>query len=85
MRARRTGWEGSVEVEIELGIKDQIILRDFGPMDLVVTFGVDLAEAVFKSCTRIKRVTFHNATTRSFLRWMDGPLCAYSFSFLLIA
>jgi len=47
MWARGPGWEGGVEVEIELGIKDQIILHDVGHMDLVIAFGVDLAEVIF--------------------------------------
>ena len=38
-----------------------------------------------KSCTLVKRVTFHMPPRGVFLRWMDGPLCAYSLSFLLIA
>ena len=46
----RTRWpsrECRVKVEIEFGIKNQILCHDFGNVDLVVAFRMDLAEVIF--------------------------------------
>jgi hypothetical protein len=69
---RRTGWEGGVEVEIELGIKDQIIFHDSGHMDLVIrgsNYSRDLAiTSVMSSCCSLL-----NCWTAPTTAWRRGP------------
>ena len=47
VRAHGPGRERAIEVEVEVGIENQIILGHLGDMNIVVAFGVDLAEVVF--------------------------------------